>query len=218
MVVAVLTALMVLPSIAGCAGVLSAEIADASQDSVVLDNQRHFQLVFTHTVENTGDSSVQRQDVYCLVPQSGINQTVLGVTFDPQPTEFLTDSWGQPVAHYVISEMPANSSLEIRWTADVVMTDLAYVIDSAAELSLANVPSDVVSTYTRETKYNLASRSSSGLRERRWPTPQACTNRSGTYISTLSISWSTRERAPGMMRPRCWPGAMAPAQSMSSSR
>jgi transglutaminase-like putative cysteine protease len=158
MVVAVLTALVVLPSVAGCGGVLSAEIEDYSQESVVLENERHFQLVFTHTVENISDTGVQRQDVYCLVPQSGINQTVLGVTFDPQPTEFLADSWGQPVAHYVISEMPANSSLEIRWTADVVMTDLAYVIDPAAELSLADVPSDVLGTYTRnETKYNLAS-------------------------------------------------------------
>lgn len=155
---------LVLATVAGLPGLLqSSEVLAAEYDgdassSQVLDNPREFDLRFTHVVENTGKTKVQRQDLYVLLPQDKANQTVTGISFNPEPTEYLTDEWGQRVAHYVIMNMPAKSRLEVGWTARVRVSDLSYAVDPSTVLSLADIPDDIVQTYTQdETRYNIYS-------------------------------------------------------------
>jgi len=155
---------LVLAAVTGMPGILQSSEVRAAEDDLgllvapVLGEPREFQLEFTHVVENSGTSTVARQDLYLLVPQSNVNQTMLGITFDPQPTEFLTDDWGQKVAHYVITDMPGKSQLEVGWTGRVRLSDLSYSIDPAVVLDPADIPAGILATYTEdETRYDIYS-------------------------------------------------------------
>ena len=155
---------LVLATVTGMPGILHSSDVRAAEDdggllvAPVLGEPREFQLEFTHVVENTGGSTVERQDLYLLVPQSNVNQTVSAITFDPTPTEFLTDDWGQEVAHYVITDMPGKSQFEVGWTGRVQLSDLSYAIDPAVVLDLADIPAEILDTYTEdETRYDIYS-------------------------------------------------------------
>ncbi len=159
-----ITLLMMLGLLAftGMSGIILPSTAQAAEaaygDFATIDNERTFSLHFTHTVQNTGSSTLHRQDLYALVPQSIVNQTVLGITFDPQPAEFVEDEWGQSVAHYVIDSMPGKSSLEFTWTATVTMADLSFSIDPSTPMDIADIPADILATYTEDdTKYTITS-------------------------------------------------------------
>ena len=158
LLVLVLAAVIMLPGVFHSAEVLAAVDEGGSLPAPVLDYPREFELRFTHVIENTGTTTVRRQDLYSLVPQDNVNQTVLGIMFDPEPTEFLTDEWGQKVAHYVIIDMAANSQLEISWSARVRISDISYSVAPEAVLELGDIPAAILDTYTRdETRYNIYS-------------------------------------------------------------
>lgn len=151
------TLLIVAP--AGLQLTAGAEIEDFAQETVVqtsstssqsyiLINPRYYQVKYTHLLENTSTSAVPRQDLWCPVPTSIINQRVSNVAFSPQPTEFLVDNWGQEVAHYVITNMPGKSTLEISWTVRLEISDVSFQIDPAIDLN--DIPADIVQTYTAD--------------------------------------------------------------------
>jgi len=138
--------------------VLAVEAEESALAAPTVDNARTFKLEFTHAIENTSSSIVHRQDLYVLVPQSNVSETVQSIGFAPEPTEFLTDEWGQTVAHYVIDTMPGKSRLEFGWTARVTMADLSFDVDPADPLDLADIPADILASYTEDdTKYSLTS-------------------------------------------------------------
>jgi len=61
---------------------------------------------FTHQVRNFGPGTMKTLDVFMAVPQNMNNQELRQpVTFEPEPTDILTDKWGQKIAHFRFSNV-----------------------------------------------------------------------------------------------------------------
>jgi transglutaminase-like putative cysteine protease len=129
----------------------------AAADTIcTLKNTRYYEVQYRHTLENTGTSPVSRQDLWCPVPTDMVNQKVSNLAFNPEPTEFLVDNWGQRVAHYVITNMPGESTLEISWSVRLEMSDACFQIDPGVNLD--DIPAETIQTYTADDeKYVLTS-------------------------------------------------------------
>jgi transglutaminase-like putative cysteine protease len=122
--------------------------ASAQEQLYTLKNLRQYQVQYTHTLVNTSTSPIARQDIWIPIPVGDLNQRVLNVAFNPQPTEFLADNWGQQVAHYVVTDMAGGSSLDIGWTAEIQISEISFYIDPT--VSLDDIPAEIITTYTAD--------------------------------------------------------------------
>jgi transglutaminase-like putative cysteine protease len=122
--------------------------ASAQESLYTLKNLRQYQVQYTHTLVNTSASVIARQDLWIPIPVGNLNQRVLNVAFNPQPTEFLEDNWGQHVAHYVVTNMAGGSTLDIGWTADVQLSYISFNVDPT--VSLDDIPAEIITTYTAD--------------------------------------------------------------------
>jgi len=112
---------------------------------------------FTHELRNYGPGSVETLDVYFAIPQNLPNQELLGEpVFSAQPTDFLTDQWGQKVAHYRVEGSPAGSFLRFAMTIEVKLWDTRYFIFPEKVGKLEEIPKDMREMYlTDDEKFNL---------------------------------------------------------------
>jgi hypothetical protein len=122
--------------------------AGAQEQTYTLEDLDQYQVQYTHALVNTSASPIARQDIWIPIPVGNLNQRVLNVAFNPQPTEFLEDNWGQQVAHYVVTDMAGGSTLDIGWTADIQLSDISFNVDPA--VSLDDIPAEIITTYTAD--------------------------------------------------------------------
>jgi transglutaminase-like putative cysteine protease len=97
---------------------------------------------------NHGPGTVTELDVYFAVPQNLPNQEIIGeITYSPKPVEFLTDKWGQKVAHFKLTDLKPGSFLDISMKVKTQMYDTRWFIDPDKVGSLDEIPGDVKEKY-----------------------------------------------------------------------
>lgn len=121
--------------------------------AVVGDPYRHKDLKtqsveFTYELRNYGPGTVETLDAYIAVPQNLPNQQLLGEpTFTPRPTDFLTDQWGQKVAHFQVKNAASGSINRFAMSCKAQIWDTRYFIFPEKVASLANIPRDILDKY-----------------------------------------------------------------------
>ncbi len=113
-------------------------------------------LEYTHQFRNYGPGEVTSVDVYLAVPGDLPNQTLLGmINYSPEPDGFLTDRWGQKVAHYRGENLTAGEMMTITMTTEAELFKLRYFIFPEDVGTLREIPADIRRLYlSNESKYH----------------------------------------------------------------
>jgi transglutaminase-like putative cysteine protease len=103
---------------------------------------------FTHEVRNYGPGTLETLDVYIAVPRDLPNQRLLSEPiFHPAPVDFLTDRWGQKVAHYHLDRSAAGQMPRFSMTVDVELQDTRYFIFPEKVGKLEDIPREIRESY-----------------------------------------------------------------------
>jgi len=114
-------------------------------------------LEYTHQVRNYGPGVVKDLDIYLAVPENMPNQELLTEPeFFPQPTDFLTDKWGQKVAHYSFKDVQSTQFVTVGMKAQAKLYKTRYFIFPDKVGELKDIPKDVADKFLADdTKYSL---------------------------------------------------------------
>ncbi len=88
-------------------------------------------IEFIHQVRNYGPGSVKTLDAYMAIPQNLNSQELLEpVTFEPEPTDILSDKWGQQVAHFQFADLSPTEFTTVTMQALVKLYKTRYYVKS----------------------------------------------------------------------------------------
>lgn len=108
-------------------------------------------LEFTHEVRNYGPGTMDTLDVYIAIPHDLTNQHLLSEPrFSPQPTDYLSDQWGQKVAHYQRAVSPAGTFARFSMIVEAELWDTRYFIFPESTGNLAGIPETIKEKYLRD--------------------------------------------------------------------
>lgn len=123
-------------------------IAIGEGDLVKKKDAKKERVEFTHELRNYGPGTVETYDIYIAVPHDLVNQQLLKEpAFSPEPTDFVTDQWGQKVAHYRITDNPAGSFGRMSMTVEVELWDTRHFVFPEKVGGLEDVPKDIRELY-----------------------------------------------------------------------
>jgi transglutaminase-like putative cysteine protease len=99
-------------------------------------------------VRNFGPGTMETLDAYLAVPTNLDNQKLLAEpTYSPAPTDFLTDQWGQKVAHFRTTKDLAGSTERFSMSVSAQIWDTRYYLFPERVGKLDNVPREVRDKY-----------------------------------------------------------------------
>lgn len=105
-------------------------------------------LEFVHQLRNYGPGEVTSADVYLAVPRDLPSQKILSeVTYSPEPTDFLTDKWGQKVAHFHYENVSAGDVVTSCAEVDVELYKTRFFLFPERTGTLADIPEEIKRTY-----------------------------------------------------------------------
>lgn len=111
---------------------------------------------FVHQVRNFGPGHVKTLDVYLAIPENLNNQDVIGdLTYDPKPTDVLTDKWGQKVAHFQFNDIPATQFTTVSVATSANLYKVRYFVFPSKVGSLKDIPKKITDKYlVNDTKFS----------------------------------------------------------------
>jgi transglutaminase-like putative cysteine protease len=114
-------------------------------------------LEFTNEFRNYGPGTVKDLDIYLAVPQDLNNQKLLEeISFDPDPSDILTDKWGQKVAHYHFEDLENTEFIRVGMEMKAEIFDLQYFIFPEKVGTLNDIPKKIKDRYlVNDTKYAI---------------------------------------------------------------
>ncbi len=111
-------------------------------------NPKSQKLENTFDFRNYGPGLVTSLDIYIAIPENRDNQELLApVTFDPEPTDILTDKWGQRVAHYKLDNLESGKMFRAVMTVKAKIWDIEYFIDPDEVGALDDIPKSITDKY-----------------------------------------------------------------------
>ncbi|MEW5993104.1 MAG: transglutaminase domain-containing protein [Candidatus Zixiibacteriota bacterium] len=115
------------------------------------------QVEFIHQVRNYGPDSVVTLDAYVAIPENRNSQEMLEpVRFEPEPTDILTDKWGQKVAHFQFSNLGPTEFTQVKMHAAARISQVQFYVFPEKVGTLADIPADIRKTYlVNDTKFDL---------------------------------------------------------------
>ncbi len=118
--------------------------------------EKHQKVEYIHQVRNFGPGMVKTLDVYLAVPRNMNNQELIGeVTYSPEPTDFLTDKWGQKVAHFHFTDLPATEFTDVRMFAEAKLYQNRYFVFPEKVGALKDIPKEITDKYlANDTKFS----------------------------------------------------------------
>ncbi len=130
----------------------------ADQEFVIKRNPKIYAWEAIHDFRNYGPDPVAELDSYFAIPVNFDNQEILGrIQFEPQPTDFVTDRWGQRLAHFHFSAIPANSFIKPTMKLKVKNYQTEYVIFPERVGTLEQIPAEIKAQYLSDgLKYDLS--------------------------------------------------------------
>ncbi|MDI6809271.1 MAG: transglutaminase domain-containing protein [Candidatus Eisenbacteria bacterium] len=115
-------------------------------------------LEYTNQVRNYGPGVIKDLDVYLAVPENLNNQEIVGqIEYYPPPNDFLTDRWGQKVAHYKFQNLEATKFSSVSMKVKTRLYKIRYFIFPEMVGSLKDIPKSITDKYLADdTKYSLS--------------------------------------------------------------
>jgi streptogramin lyase len=105
-------------------------------------------LEYVHQVRNYGPGELTSLDIYLAVPHDLPTQKLLGpLSFTPEPDGFVTDQWGQKMAHYHYENVPAGQFATVSWEAKVELHGIRYFLFPEKVGSLSDIPGKIRERY-----------------------------------------------------------------------
>jgi hypothetical protein len=114
-------------------------------------------LLFLHECRNYGPGELTSLDVYLALPVERPNQKLEGEpVFSPEPTDFVTDRWGQRFAHFHSEKLPLAQRQRVQMTVDAELFDARWFVFPEKVGSLDDIPRDIRRQYlVDEDKYRI---------------------------------------------------------------
>ncbi len=115
-------------------------------------------LEYTNQVRNYGPGVIRDLDVYLAVPENLPNQELLSeIEYFPQPpTDFLTDKWGQKVAHYSFKNLEAGKVASVGMKVKAKLFNVRYFIFPEKTGKLQDIPKEIREKFLADdAKYSL---------------------------------------------------------------
>ncbi len=120
--------------------------------------EKHQEVEFIHQARNYGPGMVKTLDVYLAVPVNMNNQELIGdIVYDPQPTDFLTDKWGQKVAHFRFTDLEPLEFTDVSMKTETKLYQTRYYVFPDKVGSLGDIPKDILDKYlVDDTKFSYS--------------------------------------------------------------
>jgi len=114
-------------------------------------------LEFTHQFRNYGPGVVKDLDIYMAVPENLSNQELLSeIEYSREPDGFLTDKWGQKVAHYRFQNLQATEFVTVGMKAKAKLFNVNYYIFPEKTGELKDNPEEITERFLADdTKYSV---------------------------------------------------------------
>jgi DNA-binding beta-propeller fold protein YncE len=113
-----------------------------------MKDERAAIMEYTREFRNYGPGIVKNLDIYIAVPQNLNNQRIIDdIEYNPQPDEFLTDEWGQVVAHHRFSDITAPNIIRTSMKVRCRMYETRYYIFPDKIRGLNKIPKEIKRTY-----------------------------------------------------------------------
>ena len=108
-------------------------------------------VTYQETWRNMGPGVVKTLDIYIAVPEDLPYQKLLAPPkFDPKPTEFVTDQWGQKCARFLFRDVQSGQQISAVMTVEAELRKVRWYMDPDAVGRLEDIPADIVKTYTQD--------------------------------------------------------------------
>jgi len=121
-------------------------------------NEKLESLEYTNQVRNYGPGTLEDLDIYLAIPQDLDNQKIIGkIEFMPEPSDILTDRWGQKVAHFHYKEVKATEFVTASMKVKAKLYSTKYFIFPEKVGSLRDIPKEIREKYlVDDTKYSIS--------------------------------------------------------------
>jgi len=112
---------------------------------------------FILQARNYGPGTVKTLDVYLAVPHDLNNQKLLTpVAFNPEPTDILTDKWGQKVAHFQFADVGPTEFKTATLSVSAELYQNRYFVFPDKVGSLSDIPAEIKKNYlVDDTKFSM---------------------------------------------------------------
>ncbi len=123
------------------------QLTARDEEHYIRQNEHRGKVVFTHQIMNFGPGAVLTADVHLAIPTNRDNQDILSIEYSEQPTDIITDRWGQQTAHYYLTKLPANVTSTIEMTTVTNTYDVNYFIFPDKVGTLNDIPVKLKTKY-----------------------------------------------------------------------
>ncbi len=105
---------------------------NAQDPKYILQNPKTYTLIKTYVVKNTGTSNATDVSAEILVGRKNIfdYQYDSSIEYQPEPKQIITDKYGNDIAKFEFSNLPAAESIEIKVIRIATSSDIEYEIDT----------------------------------------------------------------------------------------
>ncbi|MFH0778665.1 MAG: transglutaminase domain-containing protein [Candidatus Eisenbacteria bacterium] len=127
-------------------------------ERVYTTDSREREVTFMHRITNLGPGTLTSLDVLLAVAEDSIPGQVLvrPMTFEPEPTRFATDKWGQKVAIFEFRGVGPGETRQAAYTARAVIGNRRFSIFPHRVGKLGDIPPAVRKAYTSdESRYRI---------------------------------------------------------------
>jgi len=119
-------------------------------DPYAISDPKPEAITYKEAWRNFGPGTVKTLDVYIAVPQDLPNQKLTKApAFDPAPTDFVTDAWGQKCAHFLFKDIEAGREVSAVMTVEAELRKVRWFVDPEKVGALTQVPAEIRDAYTR---------------------------------------------------------------------
>jgi hypothetical protein len=120
-------------------------------ENYLRSKERKGKVIFTHQVKNFGPGMIITADLHIAIPVNRDNQELLGEpAFNINPTDFVTDQWGQKTAHFHFENLTAGETKTVEMTTIAKTWEVRYFIFPDKVGSLNQIPEEISDKYLED--------------------------------------------------------------------
>ena len=110
-------------------------------------NERFATVEYTHQVINLGPGTVKNLDIYIAEPKNRNSQDILDVSYSPKPSSYLSDQWGQKLAHFRDETLTPDKRFTAVMRVKVKSYEVMYYIFPEKVGTLEEIPKTIKEKY-----------------------------------------------------------------------
>jgi len=111
---------------------------------MVRSNPHREDLDVVYEIANYGPGNLTASEIFLAVPEERPNQKPEGeVRFEPAPSNFVVDQWGQKYARFAATDLGAGKSIRVTMKLQESLYAVRYHIDPSSVKPMTNLPADV---------------------------------------------------------------------------